>query len=192
MKTLKQIGQCLMVGAAAAFLGACIPSVYPFYNEKDLQFDSALLGEWRENANSSDADAWKFEADGAKAYKLTITQKGKKTGTFSAHLFNMKEHQYLDLVPTDCKFAEEQADIVNASVFLGHLLACVSRSDRSMSVAFFDFDWLEKQLKENPRLIAHAHGEKQLLLTAGTRDLQRFVLKNQARLFDKATELLKQ
>lgn len=191
MKTLKQIGQYLVVGIAAALLGACIPSVYPYYTAKDLQFDSALLGQWRENGNSADADTWKFEADGEKAYKLTITEKGKKTGTFSAHLFKLKDYQFLDLIPTDCKFAEEQADVLNASVVFGHLLACVSRTDRSLSVAFFDMDWLEKHLKANPRAISCVQNEKQLLLNAGTRELQRFVLKHREQLFGKPAEFNK-
>ena len=47
-------------------------------------------------------------------------------------------------------------------------------------MSFADFDWLQGYLKEHPKALAH-HGKPEddpMVLTADTRDLQRFVLKH--------------
>ena len=56
-----------------------------------------------------------------------------------------------------------------------------------LKLAFFNFDWLGKFLEKNPKALAH-HAEDtkdkeggRLILTAGTRDLQKFVLKHSAK-----------
>jgi len=187
---------------AAALLCSCIPSVNPFYTDKDVVFDARLPGVWRESGgkDQSQPEVWKFEKSGDKAYKLVVTDKDGKQGQFDAHLFKLKQENFLDLIPGDCDYATNQADLVAFAMFPGHLLVRVPQLGPELKLAFFNFDWLEKYLKQNPGALAH-HTEVEpgkdsgrIVLTAGTRDLQRFVLKHlgEGELFDKPGILTRQ
>lgn len=102
----------IAIGAAAILLAACFPSVNPFYQDKDVIFDSHLVGEWKEKSDAGDfPNIWAFEQSTNKGYDLTVTEQGK-TGKFSAHLFKLSDAQFLDLIPTDCNYATNQAELV--------------------------------------------------------------------------------
>lgn len=167
----------VLLGCVAGLLGACIPSVNPFYSEKDVIFDAGLLGEWSET-ESSGSEIWKFEEEPDRTYKFTITEECGKTGEFTARLFRLKKEMFLDLVPSSCEYATNQADVVASAMFPGHLLARVSQIQPTLKMAFFDFDWLSDYLKANPGALAHRTENKQIVLTADTRQLQRFILKH--------------
>jgi len=165
----------LLIGVLAIGFAACIPSVKPFYLEKDLVHDPRLTGEWQAQSSSDDLERWRFEDAGDKGYRLTLTDDSGKKGIFDARLFKLGEQHFLDLVAKECDFAPEQADIVAASVFPGHLLVRVSWNEAELSVAFFDFDWLQGQMEQHPASLAHHTESDRYLLTAEVVELQAFV-----------------
>lgn len=189
---MKKLNLLLLAGAAV-LLSACIPSVNPFYTEKDAVFDPRLLGEWQEKDTKDQPESWEFEKGDDKAYKLTTMDKEGKRGEFAAHLFKLKREHFLDLVPTKCDYATNQADLVAFAMFPGHLLMRVSQLDSKLKLAAFNSDWLEKYLKEHPKALAHHLEDKHILLTADTRALQRFVLKHlgEGELFPEPGEMVR-
>jgi hypothetical protein len=176
-----------------AVLAGCIPSVHPFYAEKDIVFDQRLLGEWQAKDESSDPQGWKFERDEHNAYKLKVTEKEGKQGEFKAHLFKLREEYFLDIVPSECRFDSKQADMISFSLIAGHLLIRISQFEPNPKLAFCDFDWLQKFLENNPKSLAHYEEEKRLILTADTPDLQRFVLQHlgEGQLFPEGRDLVR-
>ncbi len=186
----------IVVAGAAVLLCSCIPSVNPFYTNKDVVFDTRLPGVWRGvGVSSKDQPAvWNFEPSGTNAYKLTVTDNEGKQGQFDAHLFVLKQNYFLDLIPRDCDYATNQADLVGFAMFPGHLLVRVSQFDPDLKLAFFDFDWLQKYLEKNPKTLAHHQEDDRIVLTAGTRDLQKFVLRHlgEGELFEKPGILIRQ
>ena len=187
----KRTGIALL--ATALLLAACIPSLNPFYTTKDLVFDARLLGEWQEKDKPQEPEIWKFEKADDKGYKLQVIEKGGKQGQFNAHLFKLKEHYFLDLIPTNCEYATNQADLVAASMVPGHLLAHVPQIGPELTIAFSDFDWLQKQLTNNPSVLAHRREGDSFLLTASTQELQKFVLKHlgEGELFGKPSDMVR-
>jgi hypothetical protein len=183
----------ITLAAATALLCSCIPSVNPFYTDKDVVFDARLLGEWQEKDKSDNPDVWKFESTTNKTYKLTVTEKESKQGRFNAHLFQLKQEYFLDLIPDDCNYATNQADLVAASMYPGHLLVRVPQLEPVLKLALFDFGWLQKFLEKKPKALAHHKEGDHIVLTAGTRDLQRFVLKHlgEDELFEKPDEMIR-
>ena len=97
------------------------------------------------------------------------------------------------MIPTDCTYATNQADLVAFSMFPGHLLVRVTQIKPELSVAFCDFDWLETFLKQNPKALAHHREGDRIVLTADTRDLQKFVLKHLGtnELFGKSGQMIR-
>lgn len=181
----------LFVAALAAVLTGCMPSVNPFYTDQDLVFDPRLVGTWQK---SGEAETWQFEKEGENAYKLTLIDKEGRRGLLKARLFKQRDELYLDLTPTECNFAADQAEIVGASMFPGHLLVRVAQIEPALKLAFSDFDWLAKLLEKEPAALAHHAEEKRLLLTASTRELQQFVARHRAEgeLFQKPDEFVRQ
>lgn len=181
-----------LVGVAF-LLSACIPSVHPFYTDKDVVFDARLLGEWQPKENSDDPELWKFEQGDDKSYRLTVTEKKDKHGKFAARLFKLKNGYFLDIIPTECELAPDQADLVAASMIPGHLVVRVPQIEPELQLAFCDYEWLEKFLKANPKALAHRKNDDSLLLTATTRELQHFILKHsgEGELFQKPRQMMR-
>jgi len=165
----------IAIGAVAILLAACIPSVNPFYQDKDVVFDPHLLGEWQDKETTDKPEVWAFEQSTNKGYELTVTEQGK-TGKFSAHLFKLKDAQFLDLIPTDCEYATNQAELVAFSMFPGHLLMRVAQIEPELKMAGCDYDWLGKYLETNSAAIGHHTESERMVLTAETADLQKFLL----------------
>src|ERR1019366_7010332 len=107
MKTRKLIA----LAGLALCLPGCIPSLNPFYTDKDLVFDPRLLGTWAEKGKEQEPETWSFEKAGDKAYKLAIAEKPGKEGEFTAHLFKLKHEYFLDLLPRECNYATNQAEL---------------------------------------------------------------------------------
>ena len=63
----------------------------------------------------------------------------------------------------------------------------------NLKLALFDFDWLQEYLQKNPKALAHHKEGDRIVLTAGTRDLQKFVLKHLGKdeLFEKPDEMVR-
>jgi len=183
-----------MLGTLVLLLAGCLPSVNPFFTENDLVFDPRLLGEWQTPKDQDDPPTeWQFERGEGKAYKLTVVEKKTKRGEFSAHYFKLGKEGFLDLIPSKCDFAPEQADLVSFAVFPGHLLLRITQMEPELKIAGCDYDWLQKTLEANPKTLSHHKEENSLVLMADTPDLQKFVLAHlgEGELFNKPGVLLR-
>ncbi len=181
----------IVLAAVAVLLAACIPSINPFYTDKDVVFDTKLLGAWQEKEKTDEPVVWKFEEGKDKTYELTVTEKEGKQGKFEAHLFKLKQEFFLDIIATE--IGSNVSDTVTASLIPGHLLFRVPQIEPELKLAGFDFDWLDKYLKEHPKALAHHRENDRVVLTAETADLQNFVLKHlgEDELFGKGGEMVR-
>lgn len=166
----------IAIGAAVILLAGCFPSVNPFYTDKDVVFDPHLLGEWQ-GKDANNPETWLFEQSTNKGFDVTLTEEGK-TGKFRAHLFKVKDAQFLDVIPSDCNYATNQADVVAYSMFPGHLLLRVTQIDPELTFASCDYEWLQKFLETNPGAVAHHKEYDSIVLTDTTANLQKFVMKH--------------
>jgi hypothetical protein len=180
-----------LVGMAGLIVlaGACVPSVNPFYTEKDVVFDARLVGEWRTTSDPNDIQTWKFEKSGDNAYKLVVAGKDGKHDDLDARLFKLKDQLFLDVIPTECRYAPDEGGIVSAAMFAGHLLLRVPQLEPSLRLAGCNYDWLTKHLEAHPNDLTHHNEDKAMLLTAQTKDLQAFVLQHLGDLFGSPEEL---
>jgi hypothetical protein len=190
---MKQI-RLIALSAGMIWLIACIPSVNPFYTDRDLCFDPRLVGRWEAKGDTDMPENWVFESVADRAYKLTVTQSEGKSGSFNAHLFRLEDEHFLDIVPADCQFAPDQAELIGLAMFPGHLLIRVPQLEPELGLAFVDFNWLQKFLEKNPKALAHHNEQGRIVLTATTRNLQRFVREHCAdgELFQEASTLVRQ
>jgi hypothetical protein len=183
----------VLIGSCAFLLVGCIPSVNPFYTPKDLVFEPQLVGQWQAKDDSEQPAQWQFEKkeDMAMAYKLTVTEEKTKKGEFTAHLFKLGNEYFLDIIPSKCDYAPDQAGLTAAAMFAGHLLFRMNQIGPELKMASFDFDWLKTHLEKNPNDLAYHEEDDAVVLTAGTADLQRFLLAHlgEGQLFKKESTL---
>ena len=169
--------------ALVSLTGCIVTSVNPLYTQKDLVFDPALIGDWSEGEGK---DTWAFEQGAGKKYKLLHTDEKGRIGTFETHLLKLGKYQFLDLHLVDPGEKEEWQINELAAVAMimrpGHLFFKVSQIQPTLQVSPLHEDWLQKLLEKDPRAIQHERihfgtNDYRNVLTAGTKDLQKFVLK---------------
>jgi hypothetical protein len=182
MKTNTKMNLLKSFAAAVAITllstGCIVLSVYPFYTPQDLVSDPGLAGRWNNNAKTN--EFWQFaapEGDAAGKSCLLTVMDGEETNGFEAHLFQLKQYRFLDVLTT------------NRSMYSlpMHLIAKASRNDASLSLHFLDYGWLSGLLETNPAVLRHIvvpehaddpNSDKMVYLTADTKDLQKFLLKH--------------
>ncbi len=120
-----------LAGLALALTGCVVTSVYPFYLEKDLVFEPALLGDWK-NADKPD-EHWKFEPAGGKGYRITSETEGITT-MFKGYVFKLQGQAFLDLI-TDGWKEDIQPEPVPS-----HLVAKVVRLTPTVKLAGIKYD----------------------------------------------------
>jgi len=175
MKTFRfRRGRGVVLAALAVLLGACVPSLHPFYTERDLISDPTLIGRWEH-----DGDAWVFLPGDGKALQVSLVDvnqdKRKKEASFIGHLFQLGEHQFLDLVPDKLELASGQSELVKAALIPGHLLIRIRTVGAKRQFLWCNPEWVDKFLKSNPGALAHRRSGETLALTAPTPELQAFV-----------------
>ncbi len=169
---------CLLAVAAAALLVACVPSVNPFYTDKDVVTDPRLAGTWMEAGKKDKATTWTFATATNNAYAVTLKDDEGKSGKFEGHLFKLGKEMFLDVTPTECKFDDQQAGLLNCAVIPGHLLFRVKLADDKFSMAVCNPDWFKNFLEKNSSALAHRVVDGSVILTADTAALQKFILKH--------------
>lgn len=160
-------------------LTGCVPSWNPFYVEKDVVFDAALIGAWRPvEAKESSREAWEFTKAGDKLYQLAQTDAEGQKAAFEARLFKLKEQRFLDLYLTKIEGDEVKFNAwAGFSLVPAHLLLKVEQTEPELKLAVMNPDWIKTFLKQHPDALAHrVVSDGGIVLAANTEELQKFVL----------------
>ena len=164
----------LLKVAVAGFLlilTGCVPSLHPLYTEGDLVFDAALLGVW---TDAEATETWAFSSADDKGYKLVYTDESGKKGEFEARLLRIEGKTFLDLTPV--RPALPQNDFYRANLIATHTFVQVVQGAPNPRIAYLEPDWLKAFLDKNPSAIRHEKLAGEILLTASTKELQKFLL----------------
>lgn len=180
----------ILIGILAVLATSCIPSLFPLYTEEDLVTDDRLVGTW----DNGDDGIWVFERldytpntdffsddwtdpEERKTYKLVVTEIAEGDtleAEFVVHMLVLDGQHYLNYCPVDYELDHEFLawHMVEANNF-----SKVWITEDSISFGFFDPAYLEELIDENRIKISHIRHDNGILLTAGTRELQKFVIK---------------
>jgi hypothetical protein len=181
MQTLQKLAACLAAGALV-LLCSCEPlfSIHPYYTDKDITFDSRLLGTWFDPEEASPQSTIEFRRvndKGRDAYSITLVDSSKnpvESESFVAHLVKLDGHLFLDTVQTKISVGDHTLDTFALPV---HMLGRVSFDDEVLNLAFLDDDWVKKNLENGTISIRHdTTDDGTPVLTAATQDLQKFAL----------------
>ena len=161
-----------LAGATAAVLTGCVvTSVCPYYSEKDLVTEPAMVGSWSNTKNPG--ETWKFEKWTNFAYRLTLAEPSKTT-VMEAHAFKLNGQLFLDI------FSLEQ----DYHVIPAHYLLKVEQTAPTLKFSELDDGWLKSFLTNKPTAIAFHilnaddPAASRVVLTADTSSVQSFVVRH--------------
>jgi len=204
MRSVKYI---TIIAAAIMLSGCWMLSVHPLYNDDDVINDPALAGKWY-NVEGMD-ELWIFEETQDDYYRLTIINEDMENelakavndesrlvvstdptrdGIFQVHLLELGGQTYLDYYPEE---PETGNDFYKSHVIPAHSFARVSIQGNVMSITYFDQEWLKENLDNGGIDIKHERRDNLIVLTAGTDELQKFILKYADEVFKETDQLKK-
>jgi hypothetical protein len=172
------------------FTGCFVKSLHPFYRDDEALFKKEMLGTWV----GEDSSTWKIEQSmkstglfkpgvPENAYLITFTDKNG-TSQFSVHLFKLGARLFLDFYPEEVKSTN---DFMAAHLVPAHTVARVDLLKDKMVIQWYNEEWLIGLFRQNKIRIAHekvpleagksGDDNYQVVLTASTDDLQKFMMK---------------
>lgn len=165
----------VLLGTAAAILAGCVvTSVCPYYTQKDLVSEPAILGHWTNVKNAG--ETWRFEQSGYLACRLTLIESGKET-VMEAYAFKLQGQLFLDI------FSLEQ----DYHVIPAHYLLKVSQLAPTMRLSELNDVWLKQLLAKDPTALRHNFvqsgdkpADRRVVLTGNTPELQKFIISHLA------------
>jgi hypothetical protein len=167
----------------ALILGGCVPSLHPLFTENDLIFDANLTGNW---ASIDSNETVEFKPTNSEDYECIYIDKDGKSGRFIAGLGKLGNSTYLDIYPGEPNMIENA--FYRSHLVPAHSFMKIELSKDSLKLCSMDPDGTNKLLKSKPNAVKHEKIEDSAVLTASTKELQKFVLKYGN---DKKAELFK-
>ena len=170
--------------------GCLVKSLHPFYKENQSLFKKELIGTWI----GKDSSKWNivqgkkttglFKPDVPEnAYLITYTD-NKGSAVFKVHLFQLDNHLFLDFYPEDAVCSN---DLMSMHLVPMHTVARIELTAGRIIIRWYNEEWLIGLFKQNKIRIPHekipyASGKVndvdfQVILTASTDELQKFMLK---------------
>lgn len=168
-------------------LHGCIPSFHPLYTDDTLVFREDLLGVWQ----GEDEDRWVFTRRGDRFYALAHTDENGKTGYFEAGLVRLGDHYFFDLFPGQKPkattgggplgktewFFEGDDELIQFHLLPVHTFARVRWTGENVHLEWLGSEWLDNLLDERRIRIRYEQSDGRRVLTASTRELQKFLTK---------------
>lgn len=183
MRMGKTLLPLLLAGLLA--LAACVPSQHRFYTKRDLVLNTNLEGVWYRAGQ--DKPAWIFtKTKGGDHYTAVLTD--DEGATFTAHLFRISNHSFIDLAPGEVKLKGAN-EFYKFHLRPAHTLMRVWIEQDELRLVSMDPKAVDEILKAKPDAVEHEVGEDEedcpLLLTAKPLRLQAFVLAHEEKIFGK-------
>ena len=166
------------------FFGGCGPvnSLFPLFLDSDKVLDQNLIGEWREvpepNEKPSTDDEntrWFFAKDeDGLSYNLTISVLTKgASGQFNAKLVRLGDALFVDFA-----HGRQSSGSSGSSEFAsiaGHMIGRIRVDKNEIRTSLLDGKWISDEIKKGSFALAHVDTPDEVVLSAPTEDLRKFV-----------------
>jgi len=172
-------------------LAGCIPCLHAIYTDKDLVFDSGLVGVWDYPDASAAPDGtpsaegkgyWEFTKLGEKSYRLVLAEPDGKSGVFETHLVKLGGATFLDLYPVHPDLpSPTDSDFYKLHLLRMHTFMAVERIGDALRYRLMDAEWLQGYLERHPHALRHEKlqdSRPNIVLTASTKELQAFLARH--------------
>jgi hypothetical protein len=148
-----------------ASTSACVSSVQPYVTEQSARFAPELIGTWTDTAATERAVITRA---GPRAYTVVYTENGGDTKRFLGRLGRVGTHHLLDLQIAQ---SEKSSDDSSGT----HLAVVLDTVGPRIAVAVLEPDTLKRYLQLNPGAVAHRLTKDEVIFTASSADLAKFL-----------------
>jgi len=152
---------------ALASLTGCGPmlSLHPLYTDSDQALDAALVGTWTDDEGKI---LLRVKPSDKAGYDVVYLDESSNKENLGVRLVKLGAFQFVDITPPT----------ESGLTVPGHLLGKIWPVDGSLHLAILGTDWLKERIANDPSAPAHEEtSDGQLLLTAPTADVRKFVLR---------------
>jgi hypothetical protein len=166
-------------------LAGCIPSLHPLYTDKDRISMDEIIGVWL-SAEGTSMYYINADPDDQPSYTFTYFELPKKNDLFQrdstpanleVNLVRLGGATFMDFYPGDNESLDNMNMLLAIHLIPAHTFARFKISNDTLTIWRFDPDWLKKLFEENRIRISHEKLDDQIVLTASTEELQKFVAK---------------
>lgn len=186
----KQILIVAIVITLITALSGCLSALHPLFTEKDLAYDTRLLGSWRAGDGNDTAIIERGTAASFaqlapplrklanKAYIVTYRD-GKQEVKYYAFLTKLGKELYLDYYPCEDAHQQQYDGFYKQHLVKMHSFYRVRfNDDRSFEISQFGEGFLEELIKSKQIRIRHEiRFDGSYVITAPTEELQQYVIK---------------
>lgn len=164
----------IILSGLIILFSSCVPSLYPLYTDKDLIFEPSLLGRW-DLKNKEAGITWSFHKSKDRKYKLIIDYiENDSTSQFEVHLVKIGKYLFLDLYPIK---SEKNRGFYNSHFIPVHTFSKIMLDKDILTIEMLNPAVMERMIIDKKINISHERLDKEIILTASTKELQRFVLR---------------
>ncbi|HOW24691.1 MAG TPA: hypothetical protein PK711_03405 [Bacteroidales bacterium] len=165
-------------------VAGCIPSLHPLYTDRDRKRMDVITGDWLSDDSSS---MYRIMADPDEpSYVFTYTDLSRKGNLFThdssradfiVNLVSLNGSDFMDFFPGDNDDLQNLNMLLQVHLIPAHTFAKFRVTQDTIIIWRFDPEWLEELFDENRIRISHEKMDDQIVLTASTEELQKFVSK---------------
>lgn len=173
----------LLTVAGIQVLSSCtIFSLHPLYEAGDLIEEPELIGQWQETSDGKEYISFEKFKDKKYLFKYLEKKPDKNSDTevdsvsFEAGLLKVGTHYFLDLYPW-YEDGRDESWYLFRNFIPTHAFLKIEWEGQHMILYLFDYDQMTKLFEQNRIRIKHEMVGDFIVITASTRDLQRFIRK---------------
>ena len=162
---------------ACALLTSCYTSaLHPLYGDADSVFEPGLLGAWNTPADDTDRTVLTFEKGQGNSYRAILVGPDCDSSAdciFEVHLVRLNARLFLDAVQTRLRVKGQEVD--TGIVIPSHVIGRLSLAGDTLRLDLLSDSWLKDSLKSGKSAIPFEVVDDDVVLTASTPELQKFV-----------------
>jgi len=169
---MKTTFKVLILISTCWLAGCVIPSLNPLFTERQSITYPAIVGSWTQDDGKQ---TWTFAASTNNTYKVTQTDEDHHVAIFDVRIGKLGTNIFFDSFIDDPKFEDRINNLAILHLAGVHLITKVSNDGDALHLTWLDVEWMNGELKKNPKLIPHVMQSERAILTASTEELQKFV-----------------
>ena len=174
----------IIIAACFFTLAGCVPSLHPLYTDEDRIKADEIVGTWYSDdkdeiyeISSDPDDPYQYIFKYSERETSGIITRDSTAAFFDVNLVKLGDVMFMDFYPGENESLENLNDLLEIHLIAAHTFAKFEVKGDTLKIWRMDPDWISLLFKENRVRIAHEQIDDQVILTASTPDLQKFMTK---------------
>jgi hypothetical protein len=163
----------------------CVPSIHGIATKENTVWDENLLGTWGDpnEADDPNAETWQFTKGKEDGWYTLRQSNDGKVGEFHVALVQLGETLFLDIFPDENDTVNNANGFYKAHLVAAHTFIIVDEVGERLRMRMMSPNKVKELVEKDPSLVKHEMRGDQIILTAGQKELQEFLVNYAAEIF---------